>query len=57
VDFSDAARVVVHGEYLITIPQEVDQITTNAAASVKNPHIGRDSASEDLVEEIDIDFA
>ena len=53
--FLESPRIGIHSKHLEPFPQEVCKVTTKAAACIKNPHPNRDSLSEELVEQVDVD--
>jgi hypothetical protein len=53
----DGFEVLVHAEDLVSVAEEIDEVTAGAAARVEDSHAGNDVAAEQLVEEVDVDVA
>jgi hypothetical protein len=53
----DGARVGVRPKHVVALIQEIDKITSEAAAGVENGHAGHDAAAKDLVKEVDVYLA
>ena len=52
----DCGWVRVDGENFRAFAQQIDEVSTVAAPSVENAHAGRDIATQDLIENIDVNF-
>jgi len=50
-------RVGVHAEYLIPLPEKIDQVAPRSAARIEQPHPRPDTTSEKLIEQVDVDLA
>ncbi len=53
----DALGIGVEGKNIAALAQQVDQVSTVSAAGIENPHLRRDVAAQDLVEDVDVDLA
>ena len=47
----------VDAEDVVAVPEEVDEIAPAAAAGIDDTHAGRDSSTQELIEEVDVDLA
>ncbi len=55
-DVRHALWIRVYGEDFAAFAEEMDEVSSVAAASVEDAHPGRDISSQDLVEDVDIDL-
>jgi len=53
----DSSWVRVDRENFGVFPQEIDEVSAVAAASVENAHAGRDVSPQDLIEDVDVDLS
>jgi hypothetical protein len=51
---ADGIRVRIDGIDRVRVAQEEDEVTSMAAACVQHGHSGADSATEQLIEEVDV---
>jgi hypothetical protein len=56
-DVVDGRLILVDGEYLASLAEQVDEVAPVAASGVDDGHAGLDVAAKDLIEEVDIDLA
>jgi hypothetical protein len=56
-DMFDRGRVLVDGENLGALPQQIDEISAVTAPCIEDAHAGRDITSEDLIEDIDVNLS
>ena len=56
-DGFNGPRIRVHAEDFVAFPEQIDQIASVPAARVEDPHPGRDTATKQLIEEIDVDLS
>jgi hypothetical protein len=50
-----AAGIQIHAKHLVSLAQEIDQVPAGATARIQNPHTRNDAASQQLIEEVDVD--
>ncbi len=56
-DCVNRTRIRVHAKYLVTLPEQIDQITPVPTAGVEDSHPGGDASAQELIEQVDVDLS
>jgi hypothetical protein len=51
----ERARIRIYSEHFEALSEQIDDVSSRAAAGIEDPHSRRDTPAEKLIEQVDID--
>ncbi len=53
----DALGILIQGEYLASLAQQMDQVSSVPASGIEHAHAGCDVSTQNLIEDVNIDLS